>query len=211
MVRAAAAPVIMVAGSRIRVTPPCDARRMPATPRTQPPAALRLVDASPARSRPHRPAGASSRSKGGRDRSGPDASGRFVLTVRALAAAARDLGLQVPSFQSPPRSDQLDRTIQRRPPDDWVVAVRVKGRPFPAVVADAVEGIVVCNELSAGAAGPVRDELWRAAEQVAETMGSVAGRSSPPAHPPTRVAPPAPAEVQHAAPVRPAQPFEEAA
>lgn len=188
---------------------------MPATPRTQPPAALRLVDASPVRSRPHRPAGASSRPTGGRDRSGPDASGQFVLTLRALAAAARDLGLQVPSFQSPPRSDQLDRTIQHRPPDDWVVAVRVKGRPFPAVVADAVEGIVVCNELSAGAAGPVRDELWRATEQVAETMGSVAGRSSStaaaPPSPTTRVAPPAPAEIQHAGPGEPAQPFEEAA
>ncbi|WP_419912252.1 hypothetical protein [Candidatus Poriferisodalis sp.] len=188
---------------------------MPATPRTQPPAALRLVDASPARSRPHRPAGASSRPTGGRVRSGPDASGQFVLTVRTLAAAARELGLHVPSFQSPPRSDQLDRTIQRRPPDDWVVAVRVKGRPFGAVVADAVEGIVVCNELSAGAAGPVRDELWRATEQIAEAMGSVAGRSIPPAAAPpgptTRVASPAQAEVQHAAPVEPVQPFEEAA
>lgn len=89
--------------------------------------------------------------------------------------------------------------------------MRVKGRPFSAVIADAVEGIVVCNELSAGAAGPVRDELWRAAEQVAETMGSVAGRSNPPANPTTRVAPPAPAGVQHAAPVEPVQPFEEAA
>ena len=152
---------------------------------------------------------------GGRDRSGPDASGQFVLTVRALAAEARELGLQVPSFQSPPRSDQLDRTIQRRPPDDWVVAVRVKGRPFPAVIADAVEGIVVCNELSAGAAGALRDELWRAAEQVAETMGSVAGRSSPAAaptpRPTTRAASPAPAEVRRAAPVEAAQPFEEAA
>lgn len=89
--------------------------------------------------------------------------------------------------------------------------MRVKGRPFGAVVADAVEGIVVCNELSAGAAGPVRDELWRATEQVAETMDSVAGRSRPPANSTTRVAPPPPAEVQHAAPVEPAQPFEDAA
>ena len=43
------------------------------------------------------------------------------------------------------------------------MAVRVKGRPFGAVVADAIEGIVVCNELRADAAGPVRDELWREA------------------------------------------------
>ncbi|MCY3748976.1 MAG: hypothetical protein OXG64_06745 [Chloroflexi bacterium] len=95
--------------------------------------------------------------------SGPDASGRFVLTVRALALAARSLGLSAPSFQSPPRSDELDRSIQRMPAGDCVVAVRVRGRPFGAVVADAIEGIVVCNKLGADAAGAVRDELWREA------------------------------------------------
>ena len=204
-------PAVRFAGRRIRVTPPCDARHMPATPRTQPPAALRLVDASPARSRPHRPAGATSRSKGGSDGSGPDASGQFVLAVRALAMAARSLGLCAPSFQSPPRSDGLDRSIQRVPSGDCVVAVRVRGRPFGAVVADAIEGIVVCNDLSAGAAGPVRDELWREAELVVESMGSVARHSGPPANSTTRVAPSATADVQHAAPVEPHQPFEEAA
>ncbi|MCY3948088.1 MAG: hypothetical protein OXF61_02680 [Acidimicrobiaceae bacterium] len=98
--------------------------------------------------------------------SGPDASGRFVLTVRALAMAARSLGLSAPSFQSPPRSDELDRSIQRMPSGDCVVAVRVRGRPFGAVVADAIEGIVVCNELGADTAGAVRDELWREAAVV---------------------------------------------
>ncbi|WP_419943707.1 hypothetical protein [Candidatus Poriferisodalis sp.] len=143
---------------------------MPATPRTQPPAALRLVDASPARSRPHRAGSASSRPKGGSNRLGPDASGRFVLTVRALGLAARSLGLSAPSFQSPPRSDELDRSIQRMPSGDCVVAVRVKGRPFGAVVADAIEGIVVCNELGADAAGPVRDELWREAGAISSGL-----------------------------------------
>lgn|GEM_PF-1764510 len=94
----------------------------------------------------------------------PDPSGRFVLTVRALAMTARSLGLTAPSFQSPPRSDELDRSIQRTPSGDCVVAVRVRGRPFGAVVADAIEGIVVSNELGVDAAGPVRDELWREAE-----------------------------------------------
>ncbi len=94
-------------------------------------------------------------------------SGRFVLTVRALAMAARSLGLRAPSFQSPPRSHELDRAIGRTPSGDCVVAVRVRGRPFGAVVADAIEGIVVSNELSAAAAGPVRDELWREVESAA--------------------------------------------
>ena len=96
--------------------------------------------------------------------SAADPSGRFVLTARALAIAARELGLNVPSFQSPPRSDQLDRSIQRRPDGDCVVAVRVRGRPFAAVVADAIEGIVVCNDLEAATAATVRDELWREIE-----------------------------------------------
>ncbi len=45
-----------------------------------------------------------------------------------------------------------------------MVAVRVRGRPFAAVVADAIEGIVVYNRLDAAAAGAVRDELWREIE-----------------------------------------------
>ena len=188
---------------------------MPATPRTQPPAALRLVDASPVRSRPHRPAGASSRSKGGSDRAGPDASGQFVLTVRALAMAARSLGLCAPSFQSPPRSDGLDRSIHRMPSGDCVVAVRVRGRPFGAVVADAIEGIVVCNDLSADAAGPVRDELWREAELVVETLGSGDHRSrshdSEPANRSIRTAPPGSAVRPQAPAVESSGPLEEAA
>ncbi len=93
-----------------------------------------------------------------------------MLTVRALGLAARSLGLSAPSFQSPPRSDELDRSIQRMPSGDCVVAVRVKGRPFGAVVADAIEGIVVCNELGADAAGPVRDELWREAGAISSGL-----------------------------------------
>ncbi len=85
--------------------------------------------------------------------------------------AARSLGLSAPSFQSPPRSDQLDRSIQRGGDGDCVVAVRVRGRPFAAVVADAIEGIVVCNRLSASAAAAVRDELWREIEGSHDAAG----------------------------------------
>ncbi|WP_420624691.1 hypothetical protein [Candidatus Poriferisodalis sp.] len=155
---------------------------MPATPRTHPPAPLRLVDASPVRSRPHRGGATPSHNQRGVERPSLDASGRFVLTVRALAAAARALDLNVPSFQSPPRSDQLVRSIQRRPPDDCVVAVRVRGRPFGAVVADAIEGIVVCNDLASEAAGAARDVLWRAAvgtDGVVDGVGISSGATAP--------------------------------
>ncbi len=107
--------------------------------------------------------------------SGADPSGRFALTARALAAAARGLGLKVPSFQSPPRSDQLDRSIQRSARGDCVVAVRVRGRPFAAVVADIIEGIVVCNRLDVAAAAAVRDELWREIEGSHDASAPAAG------------------------------------
>jgi len=41
-----------------------------------------------------------------------------------------------------------------------VVSVRVKGRPQQAVVADMIEGIVVCNGLTSPTADRIRNELW---------------------------------------------------
>ena len=148
---------------------------MPTTPRTHPPAALRLVDGPPSRGRLHRVGGSSQAAAGVLSDSAADPSGRFVLTARALAIAARELGLNVPSFQSPPRSDKLDRSIQRRPDGDCLVAVRVRGRPFAAVVADAIEGIVVCNDLDAAAAATARDELWREIEGSHDAAAPVTG------------------------------------
>ena len=145
---------------------------MAATPRTHPPAPLRLVGSPPSRGRQHRPAPsrpAQSRpgGTGGTSADAADASGLFVLTARALAAAARELDLCVPSFQSPPRSEGLDRSVNRvAGSGDCVVAIRVRGRPFLAVVADAIEGVVVCNDLTATDAGEVRNELWRAVARV---------------------------------------------
>ncbi|WP_419916347.1 hypothetical protein [Candidatus Poriferisodalis sp.] len=152
---------------------------MQATPRTHPPAALRLVDASQARGRLHRAGSSSAAAAGVLSDSNADPSGRFVLTARALAAASRDMGLHVPSFQSPPRSDQLDRSIQRSGNGESVVAVRVRGRPFAAVVADAIEGIVVCNRLDVSAAAAVRDELWREIEGSHDAAAAAAGRGGP--------------------------------
>lgn len=86
---------------------------------------------------------------------------RFAVTARLLADTARSAGLSVPAFKSPPRIDGVDRTIKRRG-RDVVVAVRVKGRPFGAVIADLVEGIVVANELEGPDAGRARSLLWDA-------------------------------------------------
>ncbi len=75
------------------------------------------------------------------------ASVRFATAVQALAAEARRQGLVMPGFRSPPRPPGVQRTIRRRPDGQAVVAVRLRGRPFAAVAADMVEGVVVANRL----------------------------------------------------------------
>ena len=50
--------------------------------------------------------------------------------------------------------------MRRRPDGGATVAVAVRGRPFQAVVADLIEGIVVANQLSDTEATRVRTHLW---------------------------------------------------
>jgi hypothetical protein len=88
---------------------------------------------------------------------------RFARTVQALAAAARSLGLVVPGFRSPPRLVGVQRSIKR-----WdggaTVAVVVRDRPWAAVQADLVEGVVAANGLTSPASDRARAELWLALE-----------------------------------------------
>lgn len=88
---------------------------------------------------------------------------RFARAVQALAQAARALGLVVPGFRSPPRLVGVQRSIKRWP-GGATVAVVVRGRPWPAVQADLVEGIVAANDLSSPASDRARAELWSALE-----------------------------------------------
>lgn len=87
----------------------------------------------------------------------------FAAAARVLGDAARSQGLVAPSFRSPPRL-QADRTI-RRAGATGTVAVRVRGRPWLAVLADLVEGVVVVNRLRGNDADRCRTELWAAIEQ----------------------------------------------
>lgn len=89
---------------------------------------------------------------------------RFARAVQALAHAARSLGLLVPGFRSPPRLVGVQRSIKRWP-GGATVAVVVRGRPWPAVQADLVEGIVAANELTSPASDRARAELWLALEE----------------------------------------------
>lgn len=87
---------------------------------------------------------------------------QFATVVRTLSAAARAGGLVVPGFRSPPKVPGAERTMRRRADGAVTVSVVVKGRPFQAVTADLIEGIVVANGLSGAEATRVRTRLWEA-------------------------------------------------
>ena len=88
---------------------------------------------------------------------------RFASAVQALARSARSLDLTMPGFRSPPRLEGVQRSIKRWP-GGATVAVVVRGRPWAAVQADLVEGIVATNGLAGPAAGRARAALWLALE-----------------------------------------------
>lgn len=106
---------------------------------------------------------------------------RFAAAARSLGAAARSRGLVVPGFRSPPRVPGAQRTMRRRPDGGMSVSVAIRDRPFVAVVADMVEGIVVANDLAGIEATRVRTALWEAVtehEQVALDQPASAVRGS---------------------------------
>jgi len=87
---------------------------------------------------------------------------RFADTCRNLAAAARRAGLDAPSFRTPPGIEGAVRTIRYRGRAPAVVSVAHRGRPFGAIAADLIEGIVVANGLDGREAIRVRSVLWEA-------------------------------------------------
>ena len=93
---------------------------------------------------------------------------RFSSAARRLGAAARAAGLVVPAFRCPPRVHGVQRTI-RRYPGGAVVSVRLRDRPFPDVVSDMVEGVLVVNTLRGEAADRMRAALADAVESADNT------------------------------------------
>jgi hypothetical protein len=85
----------------------------------------------------------------------------FAHAARTLGREARRRGLVAPSYRCPPRVVGVDRTL-RRHSGGAVVAVQLRGRPWAAVAADMIEGVVVANRLVAPVADRVRSELWAA-------------------------------------------------
>ena len=72
---------------------------------------------------------------------------RFSAAARTLGLVARRQGLTVPGFRSPPRLSEVDRTLRRRADGGATVAVRLKGRPWVAVLADMIDGVIAANAL----------------------------------------------------------------
>lgn len=85
----------------------------------------------------------------------------FAQAARVLARVARTQGLVVPGFRSPPKVVGAQRTL-RRHSGGAVVAVQVRGRPWFAVAADMVEGVVAANGLLPPDADRLRTDLWTA-------------------------------------------------
>lgn len=94
---------------------------------------------------------------------------RFAATARLLGRATRGLDLQVPGFRSPPRLGGSERTVRRSADGTPTVAVRLRDRPWLAVIADMIEGVVVANELAGPQAEQCRSTLWAAVEAAAES------------------------------------------
>jgi hypothetical protein len=93
----------------------------------------------------------------------PPSSYTFSAVVRSVAREAREIGLAVPVFRSPPHLEGEDRTIHRRH-GDLVVAVRLRDRALCDVVADVIEGVIVANRLADPDDVSVRLRLLHAVE-----------------------------------------------
>ncbi len=100
---------------------------------------------------------------------------QFGTAARALTATARRLALPiVPTFRSPPRAAGVERSLQHHRAGGVTIAVRMAGRPWPAVLADMVDGVVRANELTAPEAGAVRAALWSALQLAGVVPGEPA-------------------------------------
>ena len=84
--------------------------------------------------------------------------------ARAMRLVVQQRGLDMPLFRSPPRLQGVQRSLTRRAIGASTVAVRLRQRPWAAVLADMIEGVVVVNALQGSAADELRHALWSALE-----------------------------------------------
>jgi len=95
--------------------------------------------------RPHRPGRTDRTGRSDRpSRSKPARSGSPPR--REPSARWRVLaGWRCRGSAAPPRIEGVERSVRRRPDGGATVAIRLRGRPWAAVLGDMVEGVVVAN------------------------------------------------------------------
>ncbi len=98
---------------------------------------------------------------------------RFAAAARTLGQVTRGAGLVVPGFRSPPRLRDADRSLRRNRSGSCTVSVRLKGRPWSAVVGDMIEGVIAANRLAGPTADRTRTALWAAVEAEAVRLQAV--------------------------------------
>jgi hypothetical protein len=91
---------------------------------------------------------------------------RFAVAVEAVSRSARRQRLAVPGFRSPPRLEGASRSIRWSASGRATIAVVIRDRPWPAVLADIVEGVVAANRLEGASADRCRAALWDALDQI---------------------------------------------
>jgi hypothetical protein len=134
---------------------------------------------------------------------------RFATAARALGQTARRRGLAVPGFRSPPRLAAVDRSVRHLPSGHVMIAIRLRGRPWIAVVSDMIEGVLVANRLVGADADAVRRQLWACLEAEALLPAAPAvppAPTVPAASQPPRATPARSVRVQTAARSRRADP-----
>ena len=96
---------------------------------------------------------------------------RFAQAARAMRTVVLSRGYEMPLFRSPPRLPGVQRSLTRRAAGS-TVAVRLRQRPWPAVLADMIEGVVVANRLGPPQSDRLRTELWSVCGAVDSLPGS---------------------------------------
>ncbi len=83
----------------------------------------------------------------------------FAQAARTLTNDAQRRGLIGPSYRCPPRIVGVDRSL-RRHAGGVTIAVKLRGRPWAAVLADMIEGVIAANAIEPAKAFRLRAELW---------------------------------------------------
>jgi hypothetical protein len=90
---------------------------------------------------------------------------RFAAAVETLSRSARRQRLTAPGFRSPPRLEGASRSIRWTSGGRPTIAVVIRDRPWAAVLADMVEGVIAANRLDGAAADRCRAALWAALDR----------------------------------------------